>query len=159
MAILNQTCFIVCKHSDSKKSRVVCMCVLYFHTSARLQSVRPKYQENSEIPVLRVDRGMWSMDFWCCKCCISSSNPMADKKERARYTTFRSQQSAVSELGTFGNPRHHNIKEFMQSGEEAEALLLLWCYYLLISFLALDNVIHNVVHCNFGLHIACMLSQ
>lgn len=47
--------------------------------------------------------------------------------------------------GLFGNPRHHKVRELVESGEAAEALLLLWCYYLLTSFLALDNAEFAVI--------------
>lgn len=35
-------------------------------------------------------RGMYSMDFWCCKCYIDFSNPMVEKQDREWYIHFRS---------------------------------------------------------------------
>lgn len=79
------------------------------------------------------------MDFWCCKHYIDFSSPIVEKRDGERHTHFRSSWLAVVGLGTFGNLRHYKVRELVESGEAAEAVLLLRCYYLLTSFLVLDN--------------------
>lgn len=45
----------------------------------------------------------------------------------------------------FGNPKHCSMREFVLLGEAAEAVLLLWFYYLLTSFLAPDNAEFTII--------------
>lgn len=87
MLFLKQAYFAVYKHAGRM---VWFFCMSSTAVLLKLQYVKETYQENPEIPGFGLGRGMYSRDFWCCKCYIDFSNPVVEKQDREWHIHFRS---------------------------------------------------------------------